>query len=425
MTKEELMKYANDPFWIRLRWIFFILFWALWIAMLAGAIAIIIKAPKCSKPVPLSWFKEGPIVQLPAINSNPNLIRDLKSINAKGVIYQLPADKTYAVNTPEVQDYVKDLVAQFTNTSINVILDLTPNYVTTENELYKLALTNETYRSAFIWTERARIPNNWYAKEGGNTAWKEVKPQNFVLSQFGVNNIDLQLNDPIAKEQFKEVLRSLVKLGIRGFRLANAKHYIVDTSLPEDETDKTVKNAVHTEYKFYTHKATTNQPGIGDLLHEFWKVVNNDTNGEGFLSVSEKIDEPSVFHTKYGSIGFDLPIPSVLPYTMTQPGPDGLAVKLQKDFTRIVKEFGNGTWVQWLAEKKTLNKTSVGTSEYNIFLFLLPGTPVGTLEEFTGENGTNVDEITKLEKIRETPSYQHGSFDVYTDLNDTVIAYSR
>lgn len=436
MTKEELMKYANDPFWVRLRWIFFILFWALWIAMLAGAILIILKAPKCSKPVPLSWFKEGPLVQLPAINSNKNLIEDLKSINAKGVIYQLPADKTYAVETREVQDYVKNLVEQFKNTSIHVILDLTPNYVTTENELYKWALNNETYRSAFVWAERARKPNNWVPKvvdkdgnkDGGkeNSAWKQVKTDNFVLSQFGVNNIDLQLNDPIAKEKFKDVLRSLMKLGVRGFRLANAKHYIIDPSLPEEIPDtNAAKQAVTNEYYFYTHRATTNQPGIGDLLHEFWKVVNNDTNGEGFLSVSEKIDDPIPFQTKHGIIGFDLPIVSVLPYALTKNSTDNLATSLSKELTNVVKTYGNRTWVQWMCEKQTLSKSNIGISEYNIFLFLLPGVPVGTLDEFTGENATNVEEITKLEKIRETQSYQHGSFDVYTDLNDTVIAYSR
>lgn len=55
MTKEELMKYANDPFWIRLRWTFFILFWLLWVAMLGAAIWIVVKAPKCSGPVALPW----------------------------------------------------------------------------------------------------------------------------------------------------------------------------------------------------------------------------------------------------------------------------------------------------------------------------------------------------------------------------------
>lgn len=51
------MKYANDPFWQRLRWIFFISFWLLWAAMLAGAVWIILKAPKCSVAKPLPWYE--------------------------------------------------------------------------------------------------------------------------------------------------------------------------------------------------------------------------------------------------------------------------------------------------------------------------------------------------------------------------------
>lgn len=55
MSKEELMKYANDPFWVRLRWFLFIGFWLLWAAMLVGAILIIVAAPKCAQPEPRSW----------------------------------------------------------------------------------------------------------------------------------------------------------------------------------------------------------------------------------------------------------------------------------------------------------------------------------------------------------------------------------
>lgn len=64
MTKEELMKYANDPFWVRIRWILFVAFWLLWVAMLAGAILIIVTAPKCSGPEPLRWWQEKPIYQI-------------------------------------------------------------------------------------------------------------------------------------------------------------------------------------------------------------------------------------------------------------------------------------------------------------------------------------------------------------------------
>lgn len=56
LTKEELLKYADDPFWVRLRWFMFIMFWALWLCMLAGAIGIIIQAPKCAAPTPKTWF---------------------------------------------------------------------------------------------------------------------------------------------------------------------------------------------------------------------------------------------------------------------------------------------------------------------------------------------------------------------------------
>jgi len=64
MGKEELMKFANDPFWVRLRWFLFISFWVLWVAMLAGAVAIIVIAPKCTAPPPLEWWEKSPLYQV-------------------------------------------------------------------------------------------------------------------------------------------------------------------------------------------------------------------------------------------------------------------------------------------------------------------------------------------------------------------------
>lgn len=80
MSKEELMKFANDPFWVRLRWALFIFFWLLWLAMLAGAIAIIVVAPKCSAPEPKKLWEESPIVQLDALDSPSGDLRGLESV---------------------------------------------------------------------------------------------------------------------------------------------------------------------------------------------------------------------------------------------------------------------------------------------------------------------------------------------------------
>lgn len=93
MSKEELMKFANDPFWVRLRWALFILFWLLWAAMLAGAIAIIVMAPKCSAPEPKKLWEESPIVQLDAVSDSSSgdlkglesVLNDLIKLNVKAI----------------------------------------------------------------------------------------------------------------------------------------------------------------------------------------------------------------------------------------------------------------------------------------------------------------------------------------------------
>lgn len=113
MTKEELMKFANDPFWVRLRWFLFVVFWALWVAMLLGAVYIIMDAPKCAAPVPLTWYQEGPLVTVDERNYKDH-VDTLSKFGAKGVIYELPADETYLVDTdPAIEDKIKELVGTF------------------------------------------------------------------------------------------------------------------------------------------------------------------------------------------------------------------------------------------------------------------------------------------------------------------------
>ena len=64
MSKEELMQYANDPFWVRLRIFLLIFFWLAWFAMLIAAIVIIILAPKCPPRKDLQWWQKDVICQV-------------------------------------------------------------------------------------------------------------------------------------------------------------------------------------------------------------------------------------------------------------------------------------------------------------------------------------------------------------------------
>ncbi len=64
MTKSELMTYANDPFWVRLRWSLFIGFWLIWLLMLVASVAIIIVAPKCPAPAEKEWWQKKPVYEV-------------------------------------------------------------------------------------------------------------------------------------------------------------------------------------------------------------------------------------------------------------------------------------------------------------------------------------------------------------------------
>ncbi|XP_058820830.1 neutral and basic amino acid transport protein rBAT [Topomyia yanbarensis] len=430
MTKEELMKFANDPFWIRLRWFLFVLFWGLWIAMLAGAIYIIMDAPKCAAPVALKWWQEGPLVQIDE-RDYKNQAETVKRYGAKGVIYELSADETYLVNTASVENKIKELVGTFNVNDIKVILDLTPNFVTKDDQLFKDALASpgSPSRSAFVWKESGSTPTNWLAVTGGGSAWKEVASQQFVLAQFGADRIDLQLNDPIAKDKLKTTLRHLVQLGVRGFRLANAKHFIVDRDGKNDVNaeveDKTLS---HTDYGFWTHAHTTYQDGLGALLHELTMDVKNATSGEGFLSVSEDITRPEVFSVG-GKLGVDLPefgnVESVLRQPLGSESAKLIRDDIRKTFGEINKyasaESGK-PWIQWPYDKSSMSQ--IAASEYNVFMFLLPGVPVVPLDVLTAGNGSLVL-MEHLEKYRASPSYQHGTFAIYNDANATSVGYTR
>lgn len=58
--------------WVRTRWVLLVLFWLGWVGMLAGAIVIIVQAPRC-KPIPeMNWWNEGPLYQV----SDPEAFSD-------------------------------------------------------------------------------------------------------------------------------------------------------------------------------------------------------------------------------------------------------------------------------------------------------------------------------------------------------------
>ncbi|XP_071190239.1 amino acid transporter heavy chain SLC3A2-like [Salvelinus alpinus] len=146
LSKEELMKVAGTPGWVRTRWLLLVLFWLGWVGMLAGAIVIIVQAPRC-KPIPeMNWWNQGPLYQiadLDAFNHDKGIkgvvevLDSLNQLKVKGLVLgplhtvqQDQADTLDLVSMDPGVGTDQDLLVLLDKAhkkGISVVLNLTPN----------------------------------------------------------------------------------------------------------------------------------------------------------------------------------------------------------------------------------------------------------------------------------------------------------
>ncbi|XP_043101583.1 4F2 cell-surface antigen heavy chain-like [Puntigrus tetrazona] len=146
LSKEELMKVAGTAGWVRTRWALLVLFWLGWVGMLAGAIVIIVQAPRC-KPIPeMNWWNEGPLYQISDLNEfSENGLKGveekldyLNQMKVKGLvlgpIHTVQADQSSTLELTSInpdfgsESHLISLLDRAHRKGISIVLDLTPNY---------------------------------------------------------------------------------------------------------------------------------------------------------------------------------------------------------------------------------------------------------------------------------------------------------
>jgi len=145
LSKEELMKVAGTPGWVRTRWVLLVLFWLGWLGMLAGAVVIIVRAPRC-KPIPdMSWWNEGALYQisdadafadgLEGVEAKLDIINQLKvKALILGPLHTVQENQPSTLNLQKIdptkgtEEALKSVLAKARKKGISVVLDLTPNY---------------------------------------------------------------------------------------------------------------------------------------------------------------------------------------------------------------------------------------------------------------------------------------------------------
>ncbi|XP_053191946.1 4F2 cell-surface antigen heavy chain-like [Scomber japonicus] len=172
LSKEELLRVAGTPGWVRTRWALLVVFWLGWLGMLGGAVLIILQAPRCRDLPSISWWNEGPLYQIGNIQAFTDT-HNLKGVEQKmdrlsklkikglvvGPIHVAPADEPMNLRFEEISseagnlDQFKSLVLAAHKKGIYVVLDLTPNYQGSSGPWFSnISVTNvaERLKSALV-----------------------------------------------------------------------------------------------------------------------------------------------------------------------------------------------------------------------------------------------------------------------------------
>lgn len=267
LTKEELMKFANDPFWVRLRWALFILFWLIWVAMLVASIIIIIYAPKCPSPEPKQWWQKGPIYRVDVKkfkDSDNDSVGDLAGLESEldylvdaGVntillssFYKSPGKATLSYDISDYQDVDstvgsldswRSLMAAAKARNLKVVVDLVPNHSSDQHEWFEKSVAREPgYEDYYVWRSGASPPDSWQAAGGGSGWTKNSQRGEWYLHNYGANQPDLNLDSPKVVQQLQSVMEFWLKEGVDGFNIDSVNLLVENFAAKTGDMDKSM-----------------------------------------------------------------------------------------------------------------------------------------------------------------------------------------
>ena len=148
---------------------------------------------------------------------------------------------------------------------MKVIMDLVVNHTSTEHEWFKKSREKiEPYTDYYIWrpAKNGRLPNNWDSLFEGK-AWKydEVRKE-YYMHLFAIEQADLNMDNPLVREEVKKILKFWLDLGVDGFREDVITFISKKEGLPNDYIMPASKG-----FLYFNH---------GPHLHEYLEEFNND-----------------------------------------------------------------------------------------------------------------------------------------------------
>ena len=150
---------------------------------------------------------------------------------------------------------------------MKIVMDLVVNHTSDEHEWFQKSRQRiAPYTDYYIWRPdpgNGGLPNNWDSNfEGKAWTWDDVRGE-YYLHLFAVKQPDLNMDNPLVREEVKKILRFWLGLGVDGFREDVITYISKKHGLPND-------------YLFPIYKGMPNYnhgPHVHEYLQEFKEEV--------------------------------------------------------------------------------------------------------------------------------------------------------
>ena len=121
---------------------------------------------------------------------------------------------------------------------MKVIMDLVVNHTSTEHEWFKKSRQKiEPYTDYYIWRPakaNGKLPNNWDSLfEGKAWQWDDVRKE-YYMHLFAIEQADLNMDNPLVREEVKNILRFWLDMGVDSFREDVITFISKKEGLPDD-----------------------------------------------------------------------------------------------------------------------------------------------------------------------------------------------
>ena len=158
------------------------------------------------------------------------------------------------------------LVCEVHKRQMKIIMDLVVNHTSTSHEWFEKSRRRiEPYSDYYIWQKgkKHQPPNNWKSNFEGSAWQYDSLRHEYYLHLFAIEQADLNMANPLVRQEVKHIMRFWLDKGVDGFREDVITYISKKYGLPNDYLYPIYKGM-----RFYNHG-----PYVHDYLKEFKEDV--------------------------------------------------------------------------------------------------------------------------------------------------------